>query len=117
MLGLGVGQLAGSVPPAWGAPTQSQVQVERRTLVVATYPAGVMTLAQDGEIRMILVREGFRGATARGITIGSAAQDVLAHYGAPARRLELTQGQSWGYDAHRIAFQLRDGRVISWLLF
>jgi hypothetical protein len=31
--------------------------------------------------------------------------------------LELTQGQSWAYDADRIAFQLRDGRVISWLVF
>jgi hypothetical protein len=86
-------------------------------LVVATYPDGVMTLAQDGEIRMILVREGFRGASARGVEIGSAARAVLAQYGAPTRRLELTQGQSWGYDAHRLAFQLRDGRVVSWLLF
>jgi len=63
------------------------------------------------------VREGFQGATASGIRIGSAAQEVLAHYGAPARRVELTQGQSWAYDAHRIAFQLRDGRIVSWLLF
>jgi hypothetical protein len=31
--------------------------------------------------------------------------------------LELTQGQSWAYDHRRIAFQLRDGRVVSWLLF
>jgi tetratricopeptide (TPR) repeat protein len=117
VLGLGVGQLEDRVPQAWGTPTQSQLQVERRTLAVATYPAGVMTLAQDREIRMIMVREGFQGATARGIRIGSAARDVLAHYGSPARRVELTQGQSWGYDAHRMAFQLRDGRVISWLLF
>jgi hypothetical protein len=75
------------------------------------------TLAQDGEIRMILVREGFWGASAGGVTIGSAAKDILARYGAPSRRLDLTQGQGWGYDAHRLAFQLRDGRVVSWLLF
>jgi len=117
VLGLGVGQLTEHVPPAWGTPTRSQVQVERRTLAVATYPAGVMTLAQDGEIRMLMAREDFRGASATGIRIGSAAQDVLASYGAPTRRVELTQGQSWAYDAHRIAFQLRDGRVVSWLLF
>lgn len=117
VMGLAVGHLEDRVPQPWGKPAQSKFQVEKRTFAVATYPGGVMTLSQDGEIRMIMVREGFRGASARGVTLGSEARDILAHYGSPSRRLELTQGQSWGYDAYRIAFQLRDGKVISWLVF
>jgi hypothetical protein len=42
---------------------------------------------------------------------------VLTRYGPPTRQAELTQGHSWGYDTQRLAFQLRDGKVISWLLF
>jgi tetratricopeptide (TPR) repeat protein len=117
LMGLAVGQLDDHVPPPWGKPVQSRFQVDRRMLAVATYPAGVMTLSQDGEIRMILAREGFRGASARGVAIGREAGNVIAQYGSPSRRLELTQGESWAYDAHRIAFQLRDGRIISWLLY
>jgi hypothetical protein len=66
---------------------------------------------------MILVREGFRRASARGITLGSEARAILAQYGAPTRRLDLTHGRSWDYDAQRIAFQLRGGRIVSWLVF
>jgi tetratricopeptide (TPR) repeat protein len=117
VMGLTVGQLEDRVPQPWGTPARSTFQVEKRTLAMATYPAGVLTLAQDGEIRMVMVREGFRGASAGGVTIGSEARDVVARYGSPSRRLELMQGQSWAYDAQRIAFQVRDGRVVSWLLF
>jgi hypothetical protein len=84
---------------------------------VAAYPTGKLLLVQDGEIRMLLVREGYDGRSARGLTIGSAAHEVLARYGPPTRQVELTQGHSWSYDTPRIAFQLRDGKVISWLLF
>jgi hypothetical protein len=29
----------------------------------------------------------------------------------------MTQGASWIYDAYGIAFQLHDGKVVSWWLF
>jgi hypothetical protein len=66
---------------------------------VATYPAGIMTLVQHGEILMLLVREGYRGTSAQGIALGSPAQDVLARYGPPTRRYELPRGHGWAYDA------------------
>jgi hypothetical protein len=31
-------------------------------------------------------------------------------------RTAMAPGQSWAYDAQRIAFQLRDGKVVSWLM-
>jgi tetratricopeptide (TPR) repeat protein len=117
VMGLAVGQLEDRVPQLWGKPEPREFHLKGKRLAVATYPAGLMTLAQDREVRMIQVREGFLGTSARGITIGSTAREVLARYGSPSRRLELAQGESWGYDAHRLAFQLREGRVISWLVF
>jgi hypothetical protein len=76
-----------------------------------------MTLAQQGEILMLLAQEGYQGATARGITLGSSGRDVRARYGPPTRQHELAAGHNWAYDDQRIAFQLRDGQVVSWLRF
>jgi tetratricopeptide (TPR) repeat protein len=114
---LKIGDLEEHIPPSWGKPTQSTFQLETRVLTLATYAIAARTLSQDGELLMIVVQEGYRGTSARGIAIGSSPQDVQARYGPPSRRLETTQGQSWSYDAQRIAVQLRGGRVVSWLLF
>jgi hypothetical protein len=66
---------------------------------------------------MMMVREGYRGTSARGIALGSQARELLAQYGPPSRRVEMRPGESWGYDTQRMAFQLRDAKVVSWLLF
>jgi tetratricopeptide (TPR) repeat protein len=105
------------VPMGWGAPVHSTVQISGKPFTVATYATGIMTLAQQGEIIMLMVREGYRGTSAQGIVLGSPAHDVLTRYGPPTRRHELSRGQSWAYDAPRIAFQFRDGQVVSWLRF
>jgi tetratricopeptide (TPR) repeat protein len=117
VMGVAVGHRMVSVPQPWGKPTQSTFQLDQKTWTMATYPTGIMTLAQDGKILMIMLREAYPGSSARGIVIGSAARDLLSRYGPPSRRVDLTQGQSWGYDTHRLALQLRDDRVISWLMF
>ena len=106
-----------NVAARWGKPTRRTVRVEGKTWSVAAYPAGVMTLAQQGEILMLLVQEGYQGATARGIMLGSSGRDVRARYGPPTRHHELAPGHNWAYDDQRIAFQLRDGKVVSWLRF
>jgi tetratricopeptide (TPR) repeat protein len=111
------GTPAQDVPGSWGAPIRSTVQVDGKTLTMAIYPTGLMTLAQRGEILMLMVREGYQGSSAQGITLGSWTHDVLRRYGPPTRRHELPRGHSWAYDAQRIAFQFRDEQVISWLRF
>ena len=116
-MGLTVGRVLDHKLTSWGTPIHSTFEVDKKTWTMTTYPTGIMTLSRDGEILMIMVQNGYKEASARGITLGSREQDVLARYGAPSRRLEMTQGYNWGYDAHRIAFQLRDGKVISWLVF
>jgi tetratricopeptide (TPR) repeat protein len=117
VLGLTILHVDADVPPQWGPPMKSLVRVGGETYSVAAYSAGKLLLVQEGAIRMILVREGYEGRSALGLTIGSTKNEVRALYGTPTRQVELTQGHSWAYDAQRIAFQLRDGKVISWLLF
>jgi tetratricopeptide (TPR) repeat protein len=117
ILGRTIGRLESHIPVHWGAPVKGVLRLGDEELTVATYPTGAVTLLQDGEIIMMLAREGFQGTSQRGITIGSAGQQVLAHYGPPSRQMAVTQGQSWAYDTQRIAFQLRDGKVVSWLIF
>jgi len=114
---LGIGHLEAQVPTRWGTPSRHAFRVENTPFTMATYPQGIRTLTREGEILLVRVQDGYGGSSKRGITIGSPARDILARYGAPTRRAELTQGESWSYDAHRIAFQLREGTVVSWLLF
>ena len=111
------GAAATELPASWGQPIQRTVQLEDTALTVATYPNGITTLNQDGEVLMFMVQEGFKQASARGITLGSQAEQLLARYGPPSRRQDLPQGNSWAYDTQRIAFQLQAGQVISWLRF
>jgi tetratricopeptide (TPR) repeat protein len=117
VMGIGIGDLDDQVPQSWGKAVQSTLRLESTPMTVHTYATQVQTLSRDGEILLLVVRDGFGGASARGVAMQSAAADVLARYGAPTRRLETTQGQSWSYDAQRIAFQLRNGRVVSWVVF
>jgi hypothetical protein len=95
----------------------SQLTLEAQSFKVARYPHVVMTLSPHSELLMIMVLEGYKGTSAKGITLGSSAQEVLAHYGRPAQIVEMTQGESWIYAAQGIAFQLDAQRVKSWLLF
>ena len=117
--GVGVGQ---PPPPHWQASTQSPVPLEGRHVTMVAYRNGVMALliqagSQAVDTLMLMVGAGYPGTSTYGIRIGSQANEVLARYGVPSRRVELPSGQSWAYDAHRIAFQLRDGHVVSWLVF
>jgi tetratricopeptide (TPR) repeat protein len=105
------------LPASWGQPIQRTIQLEGTAFTVATYPSGITTLDQDGEVLMLMVQEGFKQVSARGIMLGSQAEQLLARYGPPSRRQDLPQGNSWAYDTQRIAFQLQAGQVISWLRF
>jgi tetratricopeptide (TPR) repeat protein len=116
VMGVTVGAFADEVPASWGGPRKSQLTLEAQPFTVARYPHVVLTLSKD-EIWMITVLDGYTGTSAKGIRLGSAAQEVLARYGPPAQVVEMTQGESWVYEAQGIAFQLREHQVTSWQLF
>ena len=76
-----------------------------------------MTLSQKDEIKLIVTLDGFGGKSAKGIALGSPEKDVIAAYGAPAQVLDMNQGASWVYGQQGIAFRLRNGKVVAWMLF
>jgi len=114
VLDLGIGRRP---PASWQVSTQSTVTLEGKRWTLTAYRNGVMTLAKDGDIVMVMTPEGYQGTSTRMIKLGKSADEVLQQYGSPSRRMELPSGQTWAYDDYRIAFQLRDGRVVSWLVF
>jgi tetratricopeptide (TPR) repeat protein len=114
---LAIGRLDTQAPAHWEIPATRAFRVGDERFVAVTYPLGITTLSQDGEIVMIVVQESYAGTSRQGITIGSGTHEVLARYGSPTRRTDMTQGQTWAYDPQRIAFQLRGGKVVSWLVF
>ncbi len=116
--GVSVATFEDEIPKTWGRPRSvRRLQLEEEPLTVRHYPQGIMTFAQEEEIVMILAEPGYRGKSARGIAIGSAQAEVIDQYRNPSRILEMTQGETWVYDKMGISFQLRRGRVVSWLLF
>jgi tetratricopeptide (TPR) repeat protein len=117
VMGVTVGAFADEVPASWGEPRKRQLTLAAQPFTVARYPHAVLTLSPKDEIWMITVLDGYQGKSAQGIMLGSSAQEVLAHYGHPAQILEMTQGESWVYEAQGIAFQLRDQHVTTWQLF
>jgi tetratricopeptide (TPR) repeat protein len=117
VMGVTVGAFADEVPASWGESRKSQLTLDGQPFTVTRYPHVVLTLSPRDEIWMITVLEGYKGTSAKGITLGSSVQEVLAHYGRPAQILEMTQGESWVYEAQGIAFQLYDRKVTAWLVF
>ncbi|OGW29877.1 MAG: hypothetical protein A2X56_05510 [Nitrospirae bacterium GWC2_57_13] len=118
IMGLQAGGYEDEVPRDWGKPvTSGDVPLEEEPLRTAKYANGVMTVSQDDEILLVVAPEGYKGRSSRGIGIGSSQQDLLKAYGAPSRTLDTAQGTSWAYQDEKVAFQIRDGKVISWMLF
>jgi tetratricopeptide (TPR) repeat protein len=118
VLGLSVGTFEDEIPAKLGLPPSIRtIPLAEEPLRVARYPHGLVTLSQEQEIVMIIALEAYEGKSAGGIAIGSPQHELLKHYRTPSRSLAMTQGESWVYDDQGIAFQLREGKVVSWLLF
>ncbi|MBN1254745.1 MAG: tetratricopeptide repeat protein [Deltaproteobacteria bacterium] len=117
VLGLETAVYDDDVPQEWGKPDTKEQALEQEPFRINTYANRVMTLSQDDEIKLIVTLDGFKGKTARGIALGSPEKNVIAAYGSPAQVLDMTQGATWVYGEHGIAFQFRNGKVVSWLLF
>ncbi len=96
---------------------RSRFRLNDRAYTFATYSTATATLTQDGEVLMAMALPGYVGRSAQGIAIGSRSPDLIAAYGTPYHRLSTTQGQSWSYAQQRIAFQLQNDRVVSWLIY
>lgn len=114
---LAVGMYADDLSAEWGQPQARRVDFSPEVFTLARYPNAVETVAQDRIVHMIQVQPSYRGATALGIRIGDHEDTIRARYGPPTRILPMRNGQSWGYDVSGIAFQLRQAKVVSWLIY
>lgn len=117
LMGIQVGHFEDEIPESWGEPQQFQFSLEQEPFKISLYSHRVFILSQEGEILLIGTLNRFPGISSKGISVGSPVSDLLAHYGPPAKILHMTRGDSWLYDTQGIAFQLRDRKVVSWLLF
>jgi tetratricopeptide (TPR) repeat protein len=118
VMGVTVAAFEDEIPRGWGPPRmRHRILLEEEPLTVTRYPQGITTFSQEEEIVMILALEEYGGKSAMGIAIGSSEKAVLHQYRNPSRTLDMTQGESWVYDEYGISFQIRNGKVVSWLLF
>jgi len=116
--GVSVATFEDEIPVSWGRPESvRRLLLEEEPLTVRHYPQGIMTFSQDEEIVMIFAESRYRGKSSRGIAVGSDRAEVIDQYRTPSRILKMTRGETWVYDKMGISFQLRQGRVVSWLLF
>jgi len=117
IFGLKISAYDDEVPKEWGKPQAKDIDLGEKPYRLHTYKNQVMTLSQKDEIKLIVTLDGFKGKTEKGILVGSAQKDILSAYGNPTKVLDMTQGASWVYDSQGIVFQLREGKVVSWILF
>lgn len=118
ILGIKAEDWADAMPEEWGEPIERrELPLQERPFLLETYANGATVVSQDAEIRVLATPAGYDGESAGGVRPGSTEQKLLSRYGAPSRILDLSQWESWVYEEQGIAFQVRDGTVLSWLLF
>ncbi len=79
----------------------------------------VIVKTTDDPLSYVMLRTlpGYTGKTSQGISLGSPTEDIQEKYGHPTRRMEGQEGQFLTYEAERIVFQVKDGHVLSWMLY
>lgn len=78
---------------------------------------GVTLLVEGQMITQVVLTSPTTQATAKGIRVGASMEQVWQRYGPPTRLEETPTGPYLVYDQAKLAFALRDGRVVSWFLF
>ncbi len=116
--GLKAGADVKETPQSFGKPVTSlKVRIEEQPFVIERFPNGLMSVSQDGEVLLVFAGEGSRDKTSRNISVGSREDEVLARHGKPYRVQATTDGKNMIYKEQGVAFRVRDGKVVSWLVF
>lgn len=105
------------VPKGWGPPRTRDIMLDESPYRLSRYRNGITTVSRNEEIVLLKAGHQYAGKTGEGITIGSPTRSVLEAYGEPTQILDLTEGEVWRYRKPGLALRLRDGKVVSWLLF
>jgi len=112
-----VGNYSDEVPVVWGKPHTNSYPLKETPYISANYMNGVTTVAEGDEIRMLIAGSLFKGHSSRGITIGDKTNSIVQAYGQPPLSLNATQGKSLVYPDEGITFQVRNNKVVSWVIY
>jgi tetratricopeptide (TPR) repeat protein len=116
--GLSVGHYTDEIPKDWGAPVKSRsFPGGDEPIVMLAFEGGALVAARDDEIVLITASPSPPGPTAEGIRPGAGTADLLAKYGRPSGIGLSSTGEAWAYAGRGIAFVVRGGKVVSWILF
>jgi len=112
-----VGNYSDEVPVLWGKPHTNSYPLKETPYISANYKNGVTTVAEGDEIRMLVAGSLYKGRSRRGITIGDNTHHIVQAYGQPPLSLNATQGKSLVYPSDGITFQVRNNKVVSWVIY
>lgn len=116
--GLSVGHYTDEIPKDWGAPVKSRsFPGGDEPIVMLAFAGGALVAARDDEIVLLTASPPPPGPTAEGIRPGAGTADLLAKYGRPSGIGLSSTGEAWAYAGRGIAFVVRGGKVVSWILF
>ncbi|MCG6969690.1 MAG: tetratricopeptide repeat protein [Gammaproteobacteria bacterium] len=117
LAGIQVGNYTDEVPNEWGRPSKTQFPLKNTRHTTLRFKNGITTITEGEEIRVLLAEAGYRGKTKNGVKIGDGQQKVIDAYGMPTMDLTTTQGSSLVYVNEGITFQLRDNKVVAWVVY
>jgi tetratricopeptide (TPR) repeat protein len=117
LAGIQVGNYTDEVPNEWGRPSQTQFPFKDAQHATLRFNNGITTITEGEEIRVLLADTGYGGKSKYGVKIGDDQNSVVRAYGIPSMNLTTTQGNSMVYYNAGITFQLRNGKVVSWVIY
>ncbi len=117
LMNLQVGNYSDEVPMVWGKPHSNSYPLRETPYISANYKNGITTVAEGDEIRMLVAGSLFKGRSGRGIAIGDKTYSIVKAYGRPPLSLNATLGKSLAYPDKGITFQVRNNKVVSWVIY
>jgi tetratricopeptide (TPR) repeat protein len=117
LAGIQVGNYSDEVPNEWGQPNKTQFPFKDAQHSTLSFDNGITTITEGEEIRVLLANTDYGGKTNYGVKIGDTQNAVIEAYGMPSMNLTTTQGNSLVYYDDGITFQLRNGKVVAWVIY
>lgn len=116
--GLKAGADVKETPASFGKPvTSHKVRLEEDPFLVERFGNDLMVVSQDGGVILVVAGERSQEKTSRNIRAGSREEEVLALHGGFCEVQAVTGGRNIVYKDQGVAFRIRDGKVVSWLVF
>jgi tetratricopeptide (TPR) repeat protein len=116
--GLKPGADARETAASYGKPLAShKIRVEEDPFLVERFANDLMVVSQDGGVMLIVAGQGSQEKTSRNIRATSGEEEVLTLHGRSFEVQATTGGKNMIYKEQGVAFRIRDGKVVSWLVF